>query len=81
MKKDDIATRLLQRQCELIGITFEQFVENDRHVSTYNITNAQHEEWKEYCISELSKHFRLGKKYALRKFPWIDLQLGFNVRD
>lgn len=68
------------------GITVQWLIENEPELiktpdwyKKYSVTSAQHDEWYEDTIAQLSRHYQCSRKMAKRRFCFDYLNIAPSI--
>lgn len=83
LKEEDFYNAWLQKYH---GITIEELIEKEPELckasewyKKYAVTQEQHDDWYEWAITTLMKHYRWSRKSAQKNFCFEYLNLAPNV--
>lgn len=81
-QRESFAMSAIYKQLELANVS-PSVLETDREhwFSNNTITPQQHEEWRNWFITEAKKTFKLNKKVVEREFQYFNLSYGLKVQE
>ena len=71
----------VQKELELIGLDISVTHSDPQWFHNNTMTMAQHQEWKEWFITEARKTFKMSKKFAEKEFSYFSLRWGLRISD
>ena len=82
----EVVKHLLNKQYEIVGLSFDQVMDGLKAEDTKwftadesrKITDGQREEWKQWAVKELMRIRKWKRKLAEMEIEWIDAQYGLS---
>lgn len=72
----DLPRHLLEKQLAYVGKTWDDVINDPEWYTKYTLTGEQHAEWKEYCIEQIQRTYRIFRSSAEKEFAMFDLAYG-----
>ena len=80
MTNKELAIILLDKQYQIVGLSFDKVVEMEwEHFLTYKMTIEQQKEWSEWAVDFARKKKRWSKKLAQKEVAMLDFQHGLSL--
>lgn len=78
--KKEIWKDLINKELEKYNVTVEDIKEDKDWFSKYTFdSKEEYNNWRDYCIETIKKHYKISKKRAEREFAMFSLCYGLRM--
>lgn len=79
LRKEELIKEMINKELSFINKTIDDVKDDPEWFSNNTMSEAQFQEWKEFCLNILEKKFRYTKARAEYEFSFFNLNYGLKV--
>ncbi len=80
LSRENLLEHLIEKQLNELQLTTIDAIFEPKWRDKWTLTKEEHEKWKKYCISTMSKILKCNKKKVKESFEWLNQTYGLKIK-